>query len=98
VADDRAALALRAADKMEAALDVDDSEAVLPDPLGPTLRAAVSILRESAAPDMTDQERAAMLRTAFAHLQIPQGVFVPHDVARAGEVARLLVDRAIRAI
>jgi len=98
VADDPAELALRAADKMEAALDVEVNEAALPDPLGQMLRAGITILRESAAPDVSAEERKGMLRTAMAQLQIPPGVFVPHEVTLAGEAARMLADRAIRAI
>jgi hypothetical protein len=95
--DDPAALAVRAAEKMEIALDADENEAALPDPLGGRLRAAVQILRESADAAATDEERAAMLRTALAHLHFPRGIFVPHDLTLAGEAARLLTDRAIRA-
>jgi hypothetical protein len=98
MADDSAALALRAADTMEAALDADGNEAALPQPLGAELRAGVRILRESAEARVADAERTDMLNTALKQLQIPPGIFVPHDLTLAGEAARLLTDRARRAV
>jgi hypothetical protein len=95
MADDPVELARRAADEVEAALDRDTNEADLPEPIGPKLRAAVRILRETGESDVTDKERSDMLRTALAQLLTPPGVFLPHDVNRATETARFLIGRAM---
>lgn len=81
---------------MEAALDAQHGEPGLPEPLGDKLRAGVRILREAAEPDVSDTERKDMLRTALTQLQTPPMVFLPHDVTRAAEAARVLTDRALR--
>lgn len=80
---------------MEAALDAEGNESALPDPLGPTLRAGARIAREAAG--MTGQGQKDALEAALKQLQIPPRVFVPVEVSRAAESARVLVDRARRA-
>jgi hypothetical protein len=83
---------------MEAALRSEHNEADLPPDLAAQLRAGVTILLDSASPDVSDDDRREILRTALTQLQTPPGVFLPHDVTRAAEQARLLTDRARRAI
>ena len=86
----------RLADHVTAALEAEKAEADLPEDLAGRLRAGVRMLREAADPALSDGERVKVLRGAMGQLQTPPMVFLPADVTRAAETARLGIDRWLR--
>jgi hypothetical protein len=81
---------------MEAALEAEHAEAALPENLAAKLREGVRLLREAADLNLTDEERAGALKDALKQLQTPPMIFLPHNVTRAAESARMLAGRALR--
>lgn len=91
--DDPRALAAQAAEVMEAALDSDDPSR-LPTTLLQEYRAGIDIARAAADPNTPDADVPKLVATALAQLAEPPRVFMNDDVRRAGQTARMLLDRA----
>lgn len=98
MADDARELASNAAQTMERALDV-EHPSTLPMELEQQYRAGIRIAREAADSSTPDADVGACIEPALSQLRDPgRPIFMPVDARQAAESARMLLDRARKAL
>jgi hypothetical protein len=96
MADDPRALAAQAADVMEAALDSEQFSS-LPPALLKEYREGIAIARRAADPSTPGADVLEHVEQVLKQFGERQGLWMNDDITRAGQAARMLLDRARRA-